>query len=84
MVFLKRNMFAFLNYIYFRLYMPQLFWEQGRISIDSELYHEKNSEIQEIQLHLHHVFYFSYFIKLKHVFTLLHHPSPDIKSSLKC
>ena len=47
MVFSKRSMFAFLNYVYFRSYMPQLLWEQGRISIDWELYHEKAVEFKE-------------------------------------
>ena len=27
--------------------MPQLLWEQGRISIDWELYHEKGVEFKE-------------------------------------
>ena len=47
MVFLKRNMFAFLNYIYFRPYMPQLFWVQGGISINSEFYHEKTVKFKK-------------------------------------
>ena len=47
MVFSKRNMFAFLKYIYCRPYMPQLWWEQGRLSIDWELYHEKAVKLKE-------------------------------------
>ena len=48
MVFSKRNIFAFLKYIYFRPYMmPQLLWEQGRITIDWELYHEKAVKLKE-------------------------------------
>ena len=47
MVFSKRNMFAFLKYTYFRSYMPQLLWEQGRISIDWELYYEKAVKFKE-------------------------------------
>ena len=47
MVVSKRNMFAFLKYIYCRLYMPQLLWEQGRICIGWELYHEKALKFKE-------------------------------------
>ena len=47
MVVSKRNMFAFLKYIYCRLYMPQLLWEQGRICIGWELYHEKAVKFKE-------------------------------------
>ena len=47
MVFCKRNMFAFLKYIYIRPYMPQLLWEQGQISIDWELFQEKAVKFKE-------------------------------------
>ena len=47
MFFSKRNMFAFLKYIYFRPYMPQLLWEQGQISIDRGLYHKKAVKFKE-------------------------------------
>ena len=39
--------------------MPQLLWEQGQISIDWELYHEKRSEIQGIHLHCVYIIYFT-------------------------
>ena len=44
MVFSKRNMFAFLKYIYCRPYMTQFLWEQCRIS---EFYHEKAAKFKE-------------------------------------
>ena len=47
MVLSKRNMFAFPKYIYCRPYMPQLLWEQGGISIDWELCHEKAVKLKE-------------------------------------
>ena len=47
MVFSKRIVFAFLKYIYFRSYMTQLLLEQGPISIDWELYHEKAVKFKE-------------------------------------
>ena len=53
MVFSKRNMLAFLKYIYFRPYMPQLLWEQGLISIDWGLYHGKAVTFKE---YIHIVF----------------------------
>ena len=65
--------------------MPQLLWEQGRISIDWELYHENAVKFKE---YIYIVFTSFILLQLFHqaktcVYTFPP-PSPDIKSNLKC